>query len=311
MAKNILVFGGTGFVGKNIFDSDNYFFDLNINYYFLSTKSYISFDLPNLFLLNFNCFDEDDLNYVFQNYTFDEVWHFLSSSVPSTSQNLLEFSINNDLLYLIKLLDYMRKHNVNKIVYLSSGGTVYSGYSEVNSQEDLITTPTSPYGIIKTTMEHFIKYYHQKYEINYTILRVSNLFGPYHYNENNGIINVAIRKALNADTVNIFGNGTISKDYLFVSDFAKIFWCIIFNKDTSNSVINVGSGILFSINDVLSIIKKKIPQLTVNYVNSNETDKNFSDFSISKLKRFVKLNLSNYDFAIDKTIRWEKQNLKK
>jgi UDP-glucose 4-epimerase len=163
----------------------------------------------------------------------------------------------------------MRKHNVNKIVYLSYRGTVYSGYSEVNSQEDLITTPTSPYGIIKTTMEHFIKYYLQKYEINYTKLRVSNSFCQYNYNENNGIINLAIRKTLNADIVNIFGNRTISKDYLFVSGFAKIFWCIIFNKDTSNSVTNVGSGILFSINDILSILKKKIPQLTVNYINSN------------------------------------------
>jgi UDP-glucose 4-epimerase len=311
MVKNILVFGGTGFVGKNIFDSDNYFFDSNINYYFLSTKNYLPFDLPNLFLLNFNCFNEDDLNYVFQNYTFDEVWHFLSSSVPSTSQHLLEFSIKNDLLYLIKLLECMRKHNVHKIIYLSSGGTVYSGSSEVNSQEDLITTPASPYGIIKTTMEHFIKYYHQKYKISYTILRISNLFGPYHYNENNGIINVAIRKALNSHTVNIFGNRAISKDYLFVSDFAKMFWCIILNKETSNSIINVGSGISYSIYDILSIIKKKIPQLTVNYNNSNETDNNFSDFSISKLKNFIQLNLINFDLAIDKTIKWEKQNLKK
>ena len=310
MAKNILVFGGTGFVGKNIFAPDNYLYDSNVNYYFISGKNTLPFDSPNLFLLKYNCFDEQQLNYIFNNYTFDEVWHFLSSTVPSTSQNLLESSIQNDLLYLIKLLDHMNNNNVRKIVFLSSGGTVYSGNSVINSQEDLITTPTSPYGILKTTMEHFIKYYHQHFGLNYSIIRISNLFGPYHYNENNGIINVSIRKALNGDILNIVGNGSITKDFLFVSDFAKIYWSIISSKDTINSIINVGSGSLFSINDILSILKKKLPQLSLNYINTQKIDNSFSDFSINKLKGIIQLNLTNFETAIDKTIHWEYQNIK-
>jgi UDP-glucose 4-epimerase len=310
MAKNILVFGGTGFVGKNIFAADNYIYDSNVNYYFISSKNTLPFDSPNLFLLKYNCFDEQQLNYIFRNYTFDEVWHFLSSTVPSTSQNLLEFSIQNDLLYLIKLLDHMNNNNVRKIVFLSSGGTVYSGNSVINSQEDLITTPTNPYGILKTTMEHFIKYYHQHFGLNYSIIRISNLFGPYHYNENNGIINVSIRKALNGDILNIVGNGSITKDFLFVSDFAKIYWSIISSKDTINSIINVGSGFLFSINDILSILKKKLPQLSVNYILTKKIDNSFSDFSINKLKGIIQLNLTNFETALDKTIHWEYQNIK-
>lgn len=310
MSRNILVIGGTGFVGKNIFDSNNYKYDLDINYYFLSSKSLLPFDLPNLFLLNYNCFDEENLNYIFMHYTFDEVWHFLSSSVPSTSHNLLEFSVQKDLLYLIKLLDLMKANKVNKIVYLSSGGTVYSGYSGENCQEDLITTPTSPYGILKTTMEHFIKYYHQNFGLNYCILRVSNLFGPHHYNENNGIINIAIRKFFKGDSVNIFGDGSIAKDYLFVSDFAKIYWDIIRNLKTNNNVINVGSGYLYSVNELLIILKRKLPHIVVSYINSNKTDNNFHEFSLVKLKGMLPLELTSFELAIDKTIEWECNNFK-
>jgi UDP-glucose 4-epimerase len=311
MKKNILVFGGTGFVGQNIFDSNNYKYDLNVNYYFLSRKSYLPFELPNLFLLNYNCFDEDDLNYVFKNYIFDEIWHFLSSSVPSTSQNMLEFSLQNDLLYLIKILDYMKIYNVQKIVYLSSGGTVYTSYSKSIYQEDLITTPSSPYGILKTTMEHFIKYYHQIYGINYIILRVSNLFGPFHYNENNGIINIAIRKALKAETVNIFGNGSISKDFLYVSDFAKIYWSIVYHNTTINTIINVGSGYIFSIKDILSILLKKIPNMDIKYNITNQIDNNIFDFSLNKLNSIVQFNLTNFETALNKTILWEQQKFTK
>jgi UDP-glucose 4-epimerase len=310
MAKNILIIGGTGFVGKNIFDSNNYIYDSDINYYFLSSKSFLPFDLPNLFLLNFNYFDENHLNYIFENYTFDEIWHFLSSSVPSTSQNLLEFSIQKDLIYLIKILDLMKANKVNKIVYLSSGGTVYSGYSDISCQEDLITTPSSPYGILKTTMEHFIKYYHKNFGLNYCILRISNLFGPHHYNEHNGIINIAIRKFIKGDSLTVFGDGSIAKDFLFVSDFSKIYWDIIRNKKTNNNVINVGSGYIYSVNDIMLILKRKLPQFVVRYINGNKIENNFSELSLIKLKGILPLKITSFELAVDKTIKWEFDNFK-
>ena len=109
MTKKILVIGGTGFVGRNLFESEIYSEYGDVHFYFLSNKEKLPFNSSNFFLLNFSYFNDSDLNFVFNNYEFNEIWHFLCSSVPSNSFDLIEYSIQNDLLYLTRLLKMMNE----------------------------------------------------------------------------------------------------------------------------------------------------------------------------------------------------------
>lgn len=311
MAKKILVIGGTGFVGRNLFESNIYNLDGDVHYYFLSNKAKLPFDFSNLFLLNFNYFNESDLNYVFDNYEFSEVWHFLCSSVPSNSFDLIEYSIQNDLLYLIRVLKLMKEKSVRKLVFLSSGGAVYPDPIKMNWQEDNIGTPSNIYGILKTTMEHYIKHYHQFSGIDYMILRISNLFGPHHCSSNNGIINIAIRKCLKGEIINIVNNGALQKDFLFIKDFVKIYWALINDSKANNAIINVGSGQLLSINSILNIIKCKLPNIQINYLKGQTADIGLNDFSIDRLNSIVQIDFKDLESAIERTIQWEKLQFKK
>jgi UDP-glucose 4-epimerase len=143
------------------------------------------------------------------------------------------------------------------------------------------------------------------------ILRISNLFGPHHFSSNNGIINIAIRKSFKDEVINIIGDGSLQKDFLFIRDFVKIYWALINNSKANNAIVNVGSGHILSITSILNIIKLKLPNIQINYLNMQTADNGVIDFSIDRLKSIVQIDFKDPDSAIESTIEWEKLQFKK
>lgn len=304
--KNILLLGGTGFLGRNIIEYYTSLLDKNIDkkYFFILVGKSNKVTVPNAVSIEMDYTDNDALRAIFIKYKIDEVFHFISTSIPATSNIHIKEDVNSNLLGTIALLELMYEFQVKKISYLSSGGTVYGEKVESYFQEDAISSPNNSYGVLKIAIENYIKLYHKTHGIEYLILRISNPFGKYHNSNKNGLINIAIRKAIANETIQIWGDGTTTKDYIFATDFANIFWQLKLNNNC-NETINVGSGNYYSINEILVNIKKIIPSTRWEYIEAKVFDTINPVISISKLKSKIIVEYTNLSKAIEETYNWE------
>jgi len=303
--RTFLILGGTGFIGKNIveflFKNEKY---KNCKLVVLSrTFQDNSNEIIEYVLGDYS--DKSMLISLFNKWNFTMVFHCATSTTPLSSGNNVMQDINGNLIATIGLLDIMKDFFCKNILYLSSGGAVYGDKNLQLISEKEICYPLSSYGVVKLTIENYIRLYQKQYGINYLILRVSNPFGKFHTSEKQGIINIAVRRALKGEILEIWGDGSQSKDYLFVDDLVNIIFNLLQNKCT-NMTINVGSGKSFRLNDILDTIKRYLPGLEVNYLDSKLTDVKDFCLDISLMKSLVNSEFTEFEEAIVKTILWEK-----
>ena len=303
--KTILLLGGFGFIGSNTL----HHIDNNL----ANEYDVIIFDkVPrHPFGLNFKCIkkiyfgdfsDIKSLEPIFEENQVDLVLHFINTTVPSTSGNI-KFDIESNLISTIEFMNLMVKEKVKNIIYLSSGGAIY-GNSFEKKGENAENFPQSSYGIVKLTIEKYLMLYSKQDLLKPLILRLSNPYGPYHFSMKQGILNVALRSALEKRQFSVWGDGENSKDYIFIDDFTDILFKLI-KLNINNEVVNVGSGNLATINTILSNIKNIYPSFNWNNVEAKKFDAEHFELELAKLKGII----GNYAFTsleegILKTINW-------
>ena len=307
--KTILLLGGYGFIGTNVlkcidkqysdqydvivFDKvDHHFHNVSFN----CVKKVYAGDFSDILTVD-NIFAENSIDLVF---------HFLSSTVPATSSNA-RYDVESNLVSTLNLLSVMDKYNVKNIVYLSSGGAIYGDYLEkVHNEEDAVY-PKSSYGVVKLAIEKYLLSYAELYGFHSLILRLSNPFGPYHYNEKQGIINIAIRRALSNKILQIWGDGNGIKDYIFINDVCDILFKLVEDK-IETGVYNVASGNALSVNDIVDAIRKYVPDFNIEYVNASVVDVQSFELDITKLrKKLGGFKMTSIDEALKQTIEWQKR----
>lgn len=308
--KKILLFGGTGFIGFNILEFCMlYKNDIQLYILYRNNIPEAFKSIKNFTFIQIDTFNYNKLEEIFKLYKFDEVFHFVSTSNPSKSNENIYTDLQSNLILSIQILELMHIYGVNKITYLSSGGAVYGNYSNYEFQEENTLIPNNSYGIIKLTIEKYIILFHKLYQIDYLILRISNLYGEFHKSQDNGLINIAIRKALIGEKIQIWGNGEIQKDYLYIKDFLKIFW-ILNQNNIKNKILNIGSGNMYSINELIDFLKINLPNLSVEYMPEKIFDTKIIQFDISLLTSLVSFNLTELNDSLQASITWELKNLK-
>jgi UDP-glucose 4-epimerase len=184
----------------------------------------------------------------------DIIYHLASASVPSTSGIDIVDEVNKNLITTLSILDLAIKLKINKFIYFSSGGAVY-GYPEINSiSENHPCRPISSYGIIKSTIENYLSLYNRLYGINTLILRPSNPYGirQGHFVAQ-GVISTFLRNLKSNTEFSIYGDGSATKDYIFITDMINICYNISMGK--YNGVYNIGSGRGVSINEIIATIQ--------------------------------------------------------
>lgn len=306
--ETFLLLGGTGFIGKNIVDFvlKNEEFT-NCKIVVLSRTFQINSDERIEYVVG-DYGDKNKLISLFSKWNFTKVFHCATSTTPLSSGNNIMGDINGNLIATIVLLDVMKDFGCNNILYLSSGGAVY-GMKNLNLiSEEEICNPVSSYGVVKLTIENYLRLYQKQYGINYLILRVSNPFGKFHNSEKQGVINIAIRRALRGDLVEVWGDGNQSKDYLFVDDLVEIIFKLI-KMECINQTINVGSGESHQLNKILDTIKSYLPDLKVKYIDSKLTDVKDFCLDISLMKSLIDFEILDFNQTIEQTIAWEKLQL--
>lgn len=304
---SVLLLGGSGFIGSNIIDYFTNNFELSNKFKIVvlsrAGNNHIS---DSVVYVSGDYSDKDVLRSLFSEWKFTKVFHCATSTTPLSSKNNILGDINGNLIATIGLLDIMKEFGCNSILYLSSGGAVYGEKNLNQISENVICNPLSSYGVVKLTIENYIRLYQKQYGINYLILRLSNPFGKYHKSEFQGIINVMIKRALKGEEVEIWGDGNQSKDYIFVDDLVKIIFHLL-EKDIVNKTINVGSGNTFQLNSIITLIKYFFPNLKVIYTESKLTDVKDFCLDISLLKSLIEFELTDFKISIQKTIEWEQK----
>ena len=303
--NTILLLGGYGFIGSNIMD----FIDRHLSHLY----EVILFDkvANHPFGLDFKCVkkkyfgdfsDITCLEPILKENQIDLVFHCINTTVPSTSYNI-RFDIESNLVSTVNFINLMVETKIKNIVYLSSGGAIY-GNTEGKKIESAPNYPHSSYGIVKLAIEKYLMLYSYESKINPLILRLSNPYGPFHYSMKQGILNVALRSSLEKKQFSVWGDGENSKDYIFVEDVIEIIFKLLELK-IQNEIINIGSGNLIKVNQILALIKNIYPHFTWNYIQPKTFDVSHFELDIRKLKHII----GNYSFTpiedgIIKTNNW-------
>jgi len=185
----------------------------------------------------------------------DELIDLAYATVPKTSFDDPVNDVLSNLPAGVGLAQEASNANLKKIIFVSSGGTVYGVPQALPIREDHPTNPISPYGITKLTLEKYILMFNAFRGLPAVIVRPSNAYGEHQQAfTGQGFIATAIKSILSRQVVNIFGaNGTI-RDYIHVQDVARGIIAALNFGDPGN-VYNIGSGIGLNNMDVLKTIE--------------------------------------------------------
>jgi len=186
----------------------------------------------------------------------DAVFHLVSSTLPGSSNDDMIFDVESNLVATLRLLGAMVDRNVRRIVFISSGGTVYGDPVYIPIDEKHPTDPRVSYGVTKLAIEKYLLLYQHLHGIKATILRVANPFGPRQRVETaQGAVAAFLHRAIRGQPIEIWGDGSVTRDYIYVGDVADAFASTLGYKG-SKSIFNISSGSGTSLNQLILKIEK-------------------------------------------------------
>jgi UDP-glucose 4-epimerase len=184
----------------------------------------------------------------------EAMFHLASTTIPKTATDDPVFDVNTNIAGSIGLLQAAVKHGVKRVLFLSSGGTVYGIPKSVPIPETHATNPVSAYGISKLAIEKYFGMFHHLHGLPYCILRLANPFGPRQRPEGaQGVVTAFVAHVVRGEELPIWGDGSVVRDYLYVADSVD---AIARALDSSHcGVVNVGAGAGLSLNEVIERIE--------------------------------------------------------
>ncbi|MEA3466351.1 MAG: NAD-dependent epimerase/dehydratase family protein [Thermodesulfobacteriota bacterium] len=186
----------------------------------------------------------------------DVVLHLISTTLPKSSNDDPVYDVQSNLVGTLQLLNLMVEKQIRKIVFISSGGTVYGNPAYLPVDENHSTEPQVSYGITKLAIEKYLLMYQRLHGIKANILRVANPFGERQRVETaQGAVGVFLSRAIQQQPIEIWGDGTIVRDYVYVGDVADAFACAV-EYEGEKSVFNISSGSGVSLNELINLLER-------------------------------------------------------
>lgn len=193
----------------------------------------------------------------------DIVFHLVSTTKPF-NQNL-PYDIESNVLPSLRLIEACIKYNV-RIIFFSSGGTVYGVPRYLPIDEEHPIAPISTYGISKMIIERSLSYYGYTQNLDYLILRISNPYGKgQDVNGKQGMIAVSLSRAIQGKAIEIWGIGNVIRDYIYIDDLMEAVSSLLDYHGTYR-IFNIGHAKGYSVSEIVSIIQRYVkPRVAVSY----------------------------------------------
>ena len=190
------------------------------------------------------------------------VLHLVSTTLPKNSNDDPIYDVQSNVVGTLQLLNSMVARNVRKIVFISSGGTVYGIPKYLPIDEYHPTDPLVSYGITKLAIEKYLYLYEHMHGIKTITLRVANSYGERQCIETaQGAVGVFLYRALNGNPIEIWGDGSVTRDYVYISDVAEAFVRAV-EYSGSKSVFNISSGSGTSLNELIGMFEEVLGRPT-------------------------------------------------
>ena len=186
----------------------------------------------------------------------DVVFHLVNATTPASANVDKVADLNANVASSLHLLDACRETGVQRIVFVSSGGTVYGIPDQLPTPEAATTSPITAYGISKLATEKYLALYEYLYGLEYRVLRVANPFGPYQTAlKSQGVIAAFLHRALVGKPIEIWGDGSVIRDYVFINDVVDAL-ILASTHHGAARIFNIGSGEGRSLNDIVSVMER-------------------------------------------------------
>ena len=249
----ILVTGGAGFIGSHISDAyikaghdvvviDNLSTgrEKNIN----SNAAFIKMDIR-----------ESAVADLFRENQFDIVNHYAAQMDVRLSVKDPIYDAENNVIGFLNIMQSAAENRVKKVIFASSGGTVYGEQDYFPADEKHPERPNSPYGVTKLMGEKYLFYYAVTHDIKYTALRYANVYGPRQNPHGEaGVIAILLEMLFKSEQAIINGDGKQTRDYVYVSDVVNANVAALNEGD--NEVFNIGTGVETDVNRIYQVLKK-------------------------------------------------------
>jgi len=207
----------------------------------------------------------------------DIVHHYAWSTIPQTANENPIADLETNVRSTLALLDALRRSGGKRLIFASSGGTVYGRPQQIPIPESHPLNPISAYGVSKVAVEKYLGFYREAYGLDCRIARMSNPFGAgQDPHRKLGAVTTFLGRALNGEKLTVWGNGEVVRDYIHISDVTNALVALAtasLDRFTEVPVFNIASGKGLSLNQIVSTIESKLQRsLDVQYVAGRAFD---------------------------------------
>jgi len=249
----ILVTGGAGFIASHVVDK------------FIESGHYV--EVIDDMSMGTEENKRDDVVYheldirskeiakIFDEGKFDVVNHHAAQMDVRKSAQDPVFDADVNILGGLNLLQNCVKYGIKQFIFASTGGAIYGEQQDFPASEEHPTRPVSPYGVSKLSIEHYLHYYNEEYDLDYSVLRYANVYGPRQNPHGEaGVIAIFANRLLAGEDVVINGDGLQTRDYVFVNDIARLNTLVLGVKGAF--ILNAGRGTEDDVNKLYSLLKE-------------------------------------------------------
>jgi len=212
-------------------------------------------------------------------------YHLIHTTVPGSSMQDPIYDVQSNILSSVRWMSQLNRTSLKKLIYISSGGTVY-GIPQTNPiDEDHPTHPISSYGITKLCIEKYLALYANLHGIDYRIARPSNVYGEgQRLNIHQGVVGVFVDKVFHGEPIEVWGEGKVRRDYLHITDLISALLAFL-NHRGPGRIFNISSEQGHSLLEIIQMIEKLSGKKTdVRFLPSRGFDVPVNILSYKRLK---------------------------
>lgn len=236
----------------------------------------------------------------------DGVYHLIGRTVLPDAEKDKAKDIDRILQNTLRLMDLSVSGHFGRLIFISSGGTVYGIPSQIPIKENSSDWPISSYGVSKLTIERYLHVYRHQYGLDYRTARISNPFGAYQLpDKGQGVIARLIDSSLREIDFPLMGDGSVIRDYIYIDDVSDALHRLA-DYGGEQRIFNIGSGNGHSLMEIIRLVEKTTGrEINLKRLPGRPMDVPVNILDIELAKRELHWSPQTpLPLALEHTVRW-------